>query len=251
MSDYNAQYVWNQITPQWVDHIREAPGDEGDIVRKHMLNPVLFALLGDIKGRRLVDIGCGEGYLCRMMAQRGAEVTGLDVSDAMLEHARQQERSHPLSITYECASIETPPSSLSASFDLGVSNLVFNVLPDHHAAFRSSFELLKPGGILVVSIVHPAFDDVGAGWVASADGEMRFSVNRYFERVRGRAASGSASFHRCLSDYITTAIETGSVLTAFKEPVITGELARSLSADRQAFARVPFVAAMRFRKLEE
>ena len=47
-------------------------GDEGDFARQYLLNPAIFALLGDVTSKKILDAGCGEGYLCRLLAKKGA-----------------------------------------------------------------------------------------------------------------------------------------------------------------------------------
>jgi 2-polyprenyl-3-methyl-5-hydroxy-6-metoxy-1,4-benzoquinol methylase len=53
-------------------------GDEGDPMRRYILNPGLFGLLGNVANRTILDAGCGTGYLCRMLAKQGAQVTGIE-----------------------------------------------------------------------------------------------------------------------------------------------------------------------------
>jgi len=65
-----------EVIDQWadaVDHIDDF-GDEGDFARQHLLNPVIFALLGPVDGKRVLDAGCGQGYLSRLLAKQGAIV---------------------------------------------------------------------------------------------------------------------------------------------------------------------------------
>ena len=56
----------------------ESMEPEGDFAQRHLLNPVLLRMLGDGRGRRVLDAGCGHGYLARMLAARGAQVTGFE-----------------------------------------------------------------------------------------------------------------------------------------------------------------------------
>lgn len=74
----------NDIIRAWGNAPQDAAlqhGDEGDFARQHLLNPALFSLLGDVQGKTILDAGCGQGYLCRMLAKRGAIVTGVEPAE--------------------------------------------------------------------------------------------------------------------------------------------------------------------------
>lgn len=75
-------------------------GDEGDTTRQYMLNPALFALLGDVNGQHILDAGCGQGYLCRLLAKRGATMTGIEPAETWYTYAQKREQDEPLGIQY-------------------------------------------------------------------------------------------------------------------------------------------------------
>ena len=71
-----------QAWSEYPEHLIEGFGEEGDLIRQYLLNPTIFALLGgDARGKRILDTGCGQGYLCRLLARRGARVTGVEPAD--------------------------------------------------------------------------------------------------------------------------------------------------------------------------
>jgi 2-polyprenyl-3-methyl-5-hydroxy-6-metoxy-1,4-benzoquinol methylase len=67
----------------------EATAGEGDFAKRHLVNPVVLRMLGDLRDRRVLDAGSGNGYLSRMLAQRGARVVGVEPTDTMCEFARE------------------------------------------------------------------------------------------------------------------------------------------------------------------
>src|SRR5581483_11602810 len=78
----------------------ESHGDEGDFARQALLNPAIFTLLGnDIQGKKILDAGCGQGYLCRLLAKRGAIVTGVEPSENWYRYALEREQAEHLGIT--------------------------------------------------------------------------------------------------------------------------------------------------------
>ena len=69
---------------------------DGDFCKRHLMNPVLLRMLGDVTGRLILDAGCGNGYLSRMLARAGAQVTGVEPAAALFEFAAANERAQPL-----------------------------------------------------------------------------------------------------------------------------------------------------------
>ena len=109
MTNTDAISAWS-LYPQ---DLIEDFGDEGDFTRKYLLNSTIFTLLGDVKGKTILDAGCGQGYLSRLLAKRGAKVTGLEPAEAFYTYAFQREQAERLGITYLQADLSfwaSPPA---------------------------------------------------------------------------------------------------------------------------------------------
>lgn len=78
---------WHGNADVWSRHVRAGY----DTFRDHLNNPAFFALIGDIEGMVALDAGCGEGYNTRLLARRGARMTGVDIAEGMIEQARAAE----------------------------------------------------------------------------------------------------------------------------------------------------------------
>src|SRR5690349_22732484 len=78
----------------------EAFGEEGDFAHQYLLNPAIFAMPGNVTGKQLLDAGCGQGYLSRLLARRGAHVTGIEPTEGFYQIALQREEAKPLGISY-------------------------------------------------------------------------------------------------------------------------------------------------------
>jgi SAM-dependent methyltransferase len=245
MSDVAAD-IWNQVAPSWLYHMRHRP--EAEQARERLLLPTLLELIGPAGGRRVLDAGCGEGFLSRILARQGATVTGVDVSTDLLGEARREEEREPLGVNY----FECPVADLQGAegFDVVVSSLVLPVVADYKGAIREASRALKTGGLFVAALTHPCFDGVGPGWVRRASGEDRWSANRYAAHVEGRAAHGAPVYHRPLSHYIETAFESGLVLTAFREPVPGEDYSCHLPPEERLFDLVPALVFLRFQKTD-
>jgi hypothetical protein len=120
-------------------------------------------MLGDVSGRRILDAGCGNGYFARLLAARGARVVGVEPGEAMVSYARAKERELGQGIDYPRADLTRLPD-LGGAFDAVVCSMVLMAIPGWRAAMRACVRCLRPGGLFVFSIVHPAFEDLWASW---------------------------------------------------------------------------------------
>lgn len=183
----------------------------------------LLALLPDVDGRRVLDLGCGAGQLARYLATTGAaEVVGVDVSERMLALARAG-WAHPR-VTYRREAIEEvafPP----ARFDLIVSSLVLHYVDDYSELVLRIAGWLAPGGVLVYSTEHPIFtarlpDD---GWVLDDAGRrIRWGLDRYAdEGARDEAwfVPGVRKVHRMLATLINGLLDAELVVERVVEPI--------------------------------
>lgn len=183
----------------------------------------LLALLPDVDGRRVLDLGCGAGQLARHLATTGAaEVVGVDVSERMLALARAG-WAHPR-VTYRREAIEEvafPP----ARFDLIVSSLVLHYVDDYSELVLRIAGWLAPGGVLVYSTEHPIFtarlpDD---GWVLDDAGRrIRWGLDRYAdEGARDEAwfVPGVRKVHRMLATLINGLLDAELVVERVVEPI--------------------------------
>lgn len=118
--------------------------------------PAVLDLLGDVHGLRMLDVGCGPGLYAHELVQRGAHVTAFDSSTEMVRLATTR-----LGATCDIrqASLEEPLDWLAdESCDAAVMALVLHHVDAREAAFRELFRVLRPGGCLVLSTVHPTSD---------------------------------------------------------------------------------------------
>jgi 2-polyprenyl-3-methyl-5-hydroxy-6-metoxy-1,4-benzoquinol methylase len=89
------------------EHLIEGFGEEGDVIRQYLLNPTIFMLLGEVRGKRILDAGCGQGYLCRLLARKGARVTGVEPAETFIRYALRREESDRFGIEYVQADLST------------------------------------------------------------------------------------------------------------------------------------------------
>ena len=181
--------------------------------------PSLQALLPDLQGRRIVDLGCGLGWFCRWaQEQRAAEVLGLDVSENMLAQARAT--TSPGVIRYAIADLEHLQLP-AASFDLAYSSLALHYIRDLASLLAMVHCALVPGGQLIFSIEHPIYmAPARPGWSVDTDGRRSWPVNDYLNegpRTTDWLAKGVIKHHRLMGTTLNLLLQAGFTLTRIEE----------------------------------
>lgn len=220
---------WDANAPQWADYVRRG----WDSYREHFNNPAFFSFLGDVAGLEVLDAGCGEGYNTRLLAGQGAAVTGVDISPEMIAHARDEEGRNPAGIRYEAAAFEDLSLFEATSFDAVVSFMALMDGADLAGAMAELHRVLRPGGRLTFSILHPCFISPGVSWARDDRGEaIALRVSDYFadepfvEQWTFSKAPVPADappfvvprFPRTLSTWLNTLVQTGFALSRSEEP---------------------------------
>ncbi|HCI78930.1 MAG TPA: SAM-dependent methyltransferase [Ktedonobacter sp.] len=226
----------NDIITAWGNAPREAAqqhGDEGDFARQHLLNPALFSLMGDVQGKSILDAGCGQGYLSRMLAKRGAIVMGVEPAEVWYRYCVEREQREPLGITYiqhDLSIFDAMPDS----FDIVIANMVFMDIPDYKKAIHNCVASLKHEGSFIFSITHPCFEEPSSEWDRKGYVEVR-DYSREFASKTGYAYT----FHRPLSTYLNLIVEEGCTFQRMIEPRLDEELVRQYGEKHTRNVYVP------------
>ena len=130
-----------------------ATENESNLFNAYYERPAMLALAGEVSGRRILDVGCGSGPLSAALRARGADVTGLDVSAAMIDLARQRLGEEA---DLHVADLGTPLPFADAEFDDVVASLVLHYLEDWAGPLSELRRVVRPGGRLLVSVNHPS-----------------------------------------------------------------------------------------------
>lgn len=225
-----------------------------DIVRtdkliNNLVVSSLLELIGDVSGQQACDLACGQGRIARELAQRGAEVVGIDLSAKLIEIAKGEESSNH--IQYDVDNAETLKTITDERFDLVVCNLALMDIADLNKTIQTVWRVLRLDGDFVFSITHPCFEPPHAQWITNSDGKISREVSSYIdegfwrstysEGVRGKVGA----HHRMLSTYINTLANTGFKIIQIVEPLATTEIAEQ--APR--FQTIPVFMLIRCRKI--
>ena len=189
--------------------------------------PELEKLLPDFSGKRVLDLGCGYGWHCRYASDHGAAyVLGTDLSQRMLEQARTR-HSGP-GIEYRQAAMEDLQFP-EGSFDAVISSLAFHYVRDFRPLAERIGRWLVPGGSFVFSVEHPVFTAYGSqDWYYDENGNiLHFPVDNYYLEGRRDAVflgERVVKYHRTLTSYLDTLLQSGFTLRRLVEPKPPEEL---------------------------
>jgi len=207
-------------------------GDEGNDFFNVLCWPVLASFLAAQPEQHFLDIACGNGLTSRRLALLGANVTAFDFSANLIGLAK--ERLNPDSrIAYHVIDA-TDESALIAlgdhSFDSALCNMALFDMADLEPLFRALLKLLKPGGVFVFSLTHPAFNNASSMHVAEEidyEGEIKtlysVKISRYITpyQAKGLALRNQPNpqmyFERPLQHHLNLGFQNGFVLDGFAE----------------------------------
>jgi len=212
---------WSQNARDFGQDFYDAYKEEGDFWHKELLNPHVVRLIKDHKPGSIIDVGCGEGYLSRILARAGYQVTGLEPSD-LINYARAYEEEDQLGIDYLKKDI--CDLDHKEAYDLAVSINVFMDIPDFDGPIKNTVASIKPGGRLIFSILHPCFTGIirnktTGGFEKKWDYEDKgYLVTEEYSSVLELKQKNDIMVHRPLSSYINKVIGLGLEIKEIIEP---------------------------------
>lgn len=238
---------WEAKGAEWDSWI----GREGDRNRRLNSDPVLWRMAGDVRGRDVLDAGCGNGYLAIRMASLGARVTAVDWAPAMVERARRNAEDAGVEVAVIQGSTSRLDGVASGAFDLVVSNYVLMDAPDLEGAAASIARVLRSRGRAVCVMSHPCFDLAPE---RLDDGRVRYTWERpYLDRYTtdeswGPFATPFVYFHRSLSDYLRCFRDEGLELRELDEPVVVAGTAGITEEGVRSARMTPYSIALALEK---
>jgi len=211
--------------------------------------PTLRALVGDVAGRRVVDLGCGYGWFCRWVADAGAaSVRGIDLAERMLARAAAERDPTPgaAAIHYDRQDLDQLELA-PRSFDVAYSSLTLHYLVDLDRFLSTVHDALVSGGRFVFSAEHPLCTAPShPGFVTDARGRSIWPVDRYLDqgpRTTNWLVPGVVKQHRTIATYVSSLLDAGFRLTDLVEwgpdaEQLASEPGWSVELDRPPFLLV-------------
>ncbi|MGL4321429.1 MAG: class I SAM-dependent methyltransferase [Paracoccaceae bacterium] len=231
---------WTESAAAWI----AAQGKAGDFSRRRVLDGPMVARVQAFGPQRLLDLGCGEGRICRILAGQVADVVGIDPTVALIEHAR-----HLGGAEYHVAGAEDLPFD-DGGFDMVVSYLSLLDIEAVEAALDEVVRVLRSGGVFLIANLTgfaTASAIKGGGWSVREDGTTEVVVRRYLEPHATQAEWRGISvtnWHRPLSFYMTQLLQRGLQLVHFDEPAVPDPA----NFKETAYNSAPYQLIMEWRK---
>jgi len=226
-------------------------GESGDLWHRALIDPSVLRALGSVRGHRVLDVGCGNGYLTRRFRRQGAaRAVGVDASIASIRIARRREAAHPSGAEFVHGDAARLTQFDEGSFDRILANMALMDIRNAAGTIHEMGRLLATSGRLVFSINHPCFDiDERSAWLVQHQ-PYRESVARKVEDYRRERSVRVAwkiseteygyttSYHRTLSTYSRYLRDAGLAISLLEEPAPRAELLRK-SYQGRFIAEIP------------
>jgi 23S rRNA-/tRNA-specific pseudouridylate synthase/2-polyprenyl-3-methyl-5-hydroxy-6-metoxy-1,4-benzoquinol methylase len=252
---------WDSVA-QWYDDLQ---GDKGNDHYEQVILPGALRLLEPKAGMTVLDVACGQGVLCRRLAALGVNVTGIDASPKLIELARERSPGVTFHAT-DARSMATLGDALGpASFDAATCIMALTNIDKLEPVLATTATILKPGGVFIAIISHPAFRvPQDSDWGVDMERRRMYRrVDSYLSTLRreitmapGKQASGRGSahtvtFHRPISVLVRHLADAGLFVDRLDELVSQRAATSGPRAPEENRVRLefPLFLAIRARKL--
>jgi ubiquinone/menaquinone biosynthesis C-methylase UbiE len=249
--------TWNDNAPSWSRLSRQGY----DTYRDAISSPAFFDMLPDVHGLKGLDVGTGEGYNSQKATENGAQMIGLDLSDAFCREAADRNTD---GLSFLCGDARSLPFR-DGFFDFCISTMAFMDFPEQVTAMKEVYRILKPGGFFQFSILHPFYDSSHGEWVRNEAGEEEgYLIRDYFRSPDGdvdewmfsalppderkrQTAFKTPRHNLSISEWITGLAEIGFKIEECREPRPSQESVSRHPNIRDALI-MPYFLILRSRK---
>jgi ubiquinone/menaquinone biosynthesis C-methylase UbiE len=226
----------------WDDGAEEFAGRfkrNEEFFHKHVINPTLLNLLGDVKGKAVLDVACGEGHFSRKLAEQAKgdiQITAVDASKKLIDMAQKKEESFSRCIRFLVGDASRLHQLPSNSFDVVVCNMALMFIKRYEETIQEIARVLKPQGVFVFSLLHPCFLTPGSGWILEESPDRKkgkrigwktdnYHLGLVYHGVMTVCDTKETYyFCRTLEDYFRALRKGGFVVEDLREPLPPKEL---------------------------
>lgn len=234
-----------------------------------VIHPGALKLLGDVAGRRVLDVACGEGSFASLLTERGSTVAGIDAAPDLIEAANAKRLNGATFAVGDASRLDDVGASMQGPFDAASCIMALMNIEHLDATLAGIDARLAPGAPFVAVMLHPAFRSprqTSWGWDTTGRGAHRQyrRVDAYLSESStpitmnpGKAAHGASpvetvTFHRPLSVYVRALASAGFVIDAIEEwpSRRTSEPGPRADEENRARAEIPLFLGIRALKSE-
>lgn len=222
---------WSQLGREWLELAQTGES------RMCFIMPYMLERLGDVKGKKILDLGCGEGGYSRELANRDGIVIGIDCNPHSIAYSIEQAEANGLTIDHYQRNSNDLYGIEDNTFDIVLCSMMLMDCEDLEGTIKEVVRVLKPSGKLFASVLHPCFDgnhEDGIG--RQGEGINRqVVVKNYFAPATWEAPlpNGKTSViwrHRTLEEYVKVFVKSGLTIIDLNEPRPTDEQAEISTA---------------------
>ncbi|HUX35525.1 MAG TPA: methyltransferase domain-containing protein [Candidatus Paceibacterota bacterium] len=197
---------------------------EGDSYQIKVIYPNLSRWIPELRGKKAIDVGCGQGFFSRFLAEKGASVTGVDSADTLIQIAKKESKN----IKYIKADAQNLSFAKAGEFDMALCVLSLQNMENLKAVLGEISRVLKPGGKLVAVLNHPAFripqstswgfdekENIQYRRIDSYLSSSKNKIDMYPSRKEKKIYT--YSFHHSLQDYVKALSSSSLAIVKLEE----------------------------------
>ena len=215
--------------------------------------PYILELIGDVRGKKVLDVGCGTGFYSLWLSEKGAKVLGIDSSEEMIKIAKEKASKKMLDAKFLIGDV-TDLRIEDCTFDVVLSTLVLMDVKELGKAVGELVRVTKNGGDIVISVQHPIL--TAGDWERESGQKLFRKLDDYFmERELEVVWEGEKKervpfkyYHRSLQAYTQPFLERGCVLTRLIEPYPHKAYKTLNPREYEDTKRIPHFIIFKFRK---
>lgn len=268
-----AQTHWGDVA-EWYDAL---VGDDGSEYHRKIIIPGLLRMLElhklEVTTPQVVDLACGQGVICRRLAEEGCKLTGVDAAAPLIKSARRRNAGDQLAIEYMLADVtelldesdKLKAPLRPAAYDAVTIVLSIQNISPLTPVWRAAHALLKPGGRLIIVMMHPCFRiPKQSDWFWDEGSHSQARIIRQYlgstdidilthpgDAAHGIDDSSTTHFHRPLQAYINTLGNAGLYIDHIEEWTShkTDQAGPKKEAIDRARKEIPLFLALRARRV--
>ncbi len=245
---------WGSVSKWYDEHLET----NEDTYQAKVIAPNILRLLGQLKGKRVLDVACGQGYFSRLLRDNGGIVSGIDISKELIMYAKRRESD---GIEYVVGGADNLSVWKKETFDVALCVLALQNIENLSGVLTEASRVLKPGATFLIVLNHPTFRvPKGSDWGYDESKKIQYRrVEQYLSAKTisitmnpGKKDSAeTVSFHRSLQDFFKVFHKTGFAVTRLEEWIShkASERGPRQVAEDRARKEIPLFMALELTKM--